>query len=348
MKKNLLISILILIMCFHNFEARAFSPGVFRLINDNQTTGTAFIINIQQSFFSSRAFIVTAAHTVSSLPPDQVFLEIGTQHTPETINICFYKLLKLLRQNRITLPETVNSQPVSILDYPWLKDKVCAKFNCKNLSANYLNAELSILPFIKKNEAELSTEQKKLLRIANGILIDELFPDIFTKRPRLVLRGYEILSLQDDLAILFIENPELINNHKAYNISSDVITPGMEVDSLNYGVFNPFITQELLYGNGHVCSLPENSKFIRIWLAPLNNGSSGAPVFLKNEDRVLGVVLSQIVNNEGVSTDIYNVLHIQRVRDLISEYISREKKMQNNQGNSTGNPAGRQKGGRVP
>lgn len=331
MRKIIILSTLLIILNFQDYQVWASSPGVFRLINENQTIGTAFVLNVQQSFFSSRAFIVTAAHTVSSLPPDQVLIEIGTQHTEETISLCFQKFLSVLKQNRIAFPESVTSHPKSILDYTWLKGKLCSKYNCKNLSAQYLNAEINIMPLMKKNEAELPAEQKKLIRIANGILLDELFPDIFTKRPRLALRGYEVLSFQDDLAILFVEHPELIQNRKAYT-SFDNIEPGMDVVSLNYGVFSPYLTEELLYGSGHICAMPERSNLFHLWIAPLNNGSSGAPVFLKDDGRVLGVVLSQIVNNEKVSTNIYIALHIRRVLELISDYISREKKMQTNQG----------------
>ena len=309
------------------------AQAVFRVVTDKEgARGTAFLLEIPVSFFNKRTFIVTAAHVISPFNPalDDVFIEIGNKYNEETLELALSKVVGLLKAKQVSLPDHVTKDASEICDVLDLKETLCLKYNCGNLTAECLNAGLSITPLKMKAVSSWTEQEKASLRRYNIMLLAEIFPQVVTVRPRLRIRNHRVLSHQDDLAILNVEHDDILARRKGYLVANEAdIHLGTGVTSYHFGRFDPLIKDHLLHGRGHICAIPNNTDVFLAYLQPLNSGSSGAPLSLSDdESRAVGIVLSKITDASQLSTGIYKVLNIARIKQLIGEYIEWESRGQ--------------------
>jgi len=328
LKQCCLISVFLSLCCadltFAGWQQAASS--VFRLSHNGKTIGTAFLYRHSDGIKQTH-FFATAGHVLEQVPSNTpIVLDLAEDHNDATLRKVMQGIIPLLRKEDISVSE--GSDPLDILRLPVqdLYDKLSmSKTFVPSVQLSRLSLKMKL---IQARQQESGTEDEKTtLMKLNRLLLQERFPKIATDRPTALIRERIILSRQDDVGIFWLEDATAIDTVgtdglNSYRNGIGKETVGRQALAWHFSFFPPIFSDAKLPARGHI--LQYNAKTMRVYLAPMNEGSSGSPVLDENGN-LMGMVLNQInARRNDVNTSIYEAIPINRLNELIESYLARE------------------------
>lgn len=128
-----------------------------------------------------------------------------------------------------------------------------------------------------------------------------------------------------DVSIIFLESYDSLA--KLSPIESDQKTELAELTyiySYNNSTYEPEIKGYLILSTGYIIGNESDKDKLLLYLNMINKGGSGSPVLITNNNKVVGLITRQIIDqNSSAYTGITYAISMDKINILLSDYIKR-------------------------
>ncbi len=290
-----------------------YEHSIFRIIkNGDKTIGTAFAYS-----YKNNLFIISAAHTIdfTNKPINKLFLKnqsLSFRIADTSIVDSIHDIALIQIDSREFFDRTLSEKKLAF-------NELSNQFNNLFSQNKILTDRLSEI-----NKFEFPT---KFNNISDQV--NRLREKLDSKRIQKQKAEYELKKL-NKLSISIKKNTKE-GIRFAYKsivpINGDYLTRKVysRIYSINYSSFPPNIKDVAIPSDGYFIQQNFNDKMFYVYLTPINNGASGAPVLSQSTNKLVGFISRKYISTNNINTGFAYVTSTKTLDIALDSFLNDAK-----------------------